>query len=84
MSAPHADQYHDTAKRLVQDVVDELHGPGHPVYIVWFCKTLQNWKALASTDVPDGRYYEVTYDGEKCQAYVDTYEKADNRVVPDE
>lgn len=31
------------------------------VFIVWFCKTLQNWKALVSTSLPDGMYYEVTY-----------------------
>ena len=24
------------------------------IYIVWFCKTLQNWKALVSTNVADG------------------------------
>ena len=30
------------------------------VYIVWWSKTLQNWKALVSTTVSDGMYYEVT------------------------
>jgi len=32
------------------------------VYVVWSCKTLQNWKALLSTDVPDGMYYELTHE----------------------
>lgn len=49
------------------------------VYVVWFCKTLQNWKALCSTDIPDGMYYEVTYDGDKDVAYVDAYKKWDNQ-----
>lgn len=35
------------------------------VYVVWSCKTLQNSKALLSTTVPDGMYYELTYNGDK-------------------
>lgn len=54
------------------------------VYVVWFCKTLQNWKALVSTNLSDGMYYEVTYDGEKCQTYVDAYKKWENFLVKDE
>lgn len=54
------------------------------VYIVWFSKTLQNWKALVSSTLPDGRYYEVTYDGEKLQTYLDAYVKVDNVCVKDE
>lgn len=54
------------------------------VYIVWFSKTLQNWKALVSSTLPDGRYYEVTYDGEKCQTYLDVYVKVDNVCIKDE
>lgn len=53
------------------------------VYIVWFSKTLQNWKALISTTVPDGMYYEVTYNGELKETYVDAYKKWDNVRVPD-
>lgn len=52
------------------------------VYVVWFCKTLQNWKALLSTTLPDGMYYEVTFDGDKQQAYLDAYKKFDNVVYP--
>ena len=48
------------------------------VYIVWFCKTLQNWKALASTDYHDGMYFEVTYDGDKNLIYFDAYHKEVN------
>lgn len=39
--------------------------PVFQVYIVWQCKTLQNWKFLISTDIPDGMYYELTYNGDK-------------------
>lgn len=51
------------------------------IYIVWFSKTLQNWKALLSTDLHDDLYYEVTYNGDKHSAYVDTYKKQANVVV---
>lgn len=53
-------------------------------YIVWFSKTLQNWKALVSTSVPDGMYYEVTYHGDEKITYLDAYKKFDNVGIPDE
>lgn len=51
------------------------------VYVVWFCKTLQNWKALLSTKVPDGVYYEITHNGDKNETYVDVYKKWENFCV---
>jgi hypothetical protein len=54
------------------------------VYVVWFCKTLQNWKALVSTTLPDGMYYEVTYDGDRRRTYIDAYKKFENVTVPDD
>lgn len=54
------------------------------VYVVWLCKTLGNNKALLSTTVEDGRYYEVTYNGEKCEFYFDAYKKQENVCVPRE
>jgi hypothetical protein len=54
------------------------------VFVVWFCKTLQNWKALLSTTLPDGMYYEVTYDGDVKRTYIDAYKKFDNKVIVDD
>lgn len=52
------------------------------VYIVWICKTLQNNKALLSTKVHgDGMYYEVTYNGDKQQIYLDAYKKVENMAI---
>ena len=51
------------------------------VYVVWYCKTLQNHKAMLSTTVSDGMYYEITYNGDKQETYVDAYKKWENFVV---
>lgn len=51
------------------------------VYVVWFAKTLQNWKALLSTTVSDGMYYEVTFNGDKGEAYLDAYKKFSNQAI---
>lgn len=48
------------------------------VYVVWYCKTLQNHKALLSTTLPDGMYYELTYNGDKKELYFDAYKKWEN------
>ena len=54
------------------------------LYIVWFSKTLENWKALVSTDVLKDTYFEVTYDGAKKHTYVDRYHKKGQVIVSDE
>ena len=52
-------------------------------FVVWFCKTLQNWKALISTTVSDGMYYEITYNGDKNELYLDAYKKWENVKITD-
>ena len=51
------------------------------VFIVWSCKTLQNNKALLSTKLLDGMYYEITHNGDKKEIYVDAYKKFENRCI---
>ena len=53
------------------------------VYIVWQCKTLQNNKALLSTTLFDGMYYEITYNGDHDEAYIDAYKKWENYKIED-
>lgn len=78
------------ARRIVRDyfeahseVTDNYTLSPDDVYVVWFSKTLKNWKALVSTNVPDGMYYEVTHNGEKKETYLDVYKKFDNVLIPD-
>ena len=54
------------------------------VYVVWMCKTLKNSKALLSTNVSDGMYYEITYNGEKDEIYFDAYKKWENILISKE
>lgn len=51
------------------------------LYVVWKCKTLQNWKFLISSSLPDGMYYEMTYNGDKKEWYLDAYKKFENRCI---
>ena len=51
------------------------------VFIVWSCKTLQNNKAMVSTTVSDGMYYELTYNGDKNELYLDAYKKWENKAI---
>lgn len=52
------------------------------VYVVWFCKTLQNAKALLITNKNDGAYYEFTFNGDKNELYMDAYKKQENKLIP--
>lgn len=51
------------------------------VYIVWFCKTLDNWKVMAATTLPDNMYYELTYDGKRDRIYLDAYDRVQHLVI---
>ena len=65
------------------EITDDFEITEENVFIVWFCKTLQNWKALVSTTVSDGMYYEVTYNGDKHETYLDAYKKWENVKIED-
>ena len=63
------------------DKTDNFTLKEEDVFIVWSCKTLQNNKALVSTTVSDGMYYELTYNGDKKELYLDAYKKQENRAL---
>lgn len=75
--------------RIVRAYVDSKLDKSDPpveysVYVVWFSKTLQNWKGLFSTTLHDQMYYEVTHDGENLRSYLDAYKKFENVVIEDD
>ena len=79
-------KFFEFGKNVVRDyVINHLDKsdtvPNFDVYIVWYCKTLQNWKALLSTTLFDGMYYELTVNGDKDEAYLDAYKKWDNNCI---
>lgn len=72
----------DIVKDYVREHLDKTDPiPDYGVYIVWKCKTLQNWKYLVSTTLLDGMYYEVTFNGDREEWYLDAYKKFENKVI---
>ena len=61
--------------------MDKNTPPIH-MHITWKCKALQNYKWLVCTDLPDSEYYEVTYNGDKRELYLDVYVKTKNILFP--
>ena len=80
------EQFIKKCKQLVKeyaiehlDKTDEI--PEFKVYVVWSVKVLQNSKALLSTDLKDGMYYECTMNGDKEEIYFDAYKKFQNKCI---
>ena len=66
----------------VNDHLDKSDpAPEYEVFVVWQCKALQNWKFLLSTTLPDGMYYELTYNGDDGVWYFDAYKKFENKTI---
>ena len=81
-------EFQEIAKRTVFEMVQEGLDPTDnvkltmdDVYVTWFGFILGNMKALVSTSLPDGKYYEVTYNKEKKEIYIDCYVKIKQKVV---
>ncbi len=73
----------EIVKRYIEEHLDKSDPDTEiDVYTVWKCKTLQNWKYLISSDLHDGMYYELTYNGDKKEWYLDAYKKFENRRIP--
>lgn len=82
------DEFLKLCKKIVKDYVNEhldksdnVQVSEDNVFVVWSCKTLQNNKALLSTTLYDGMYYELTYNGDKKEVYLDAYKKFENRAI---
>lgn len=74
----------DLVEKYINEHLDRSDKiPGFAVFVVWKAKVLQNWKFLLSSTLHDGMYYELTYNGDKCEWYFDAYKKWENRCIPD-
>lgn len=72
-------------KDYIEKHLDKSDGKiSFDVYIVWKAKILQNWKYLISSTLYDGMYYELTYNGDKYEWYLDAYKKFENVVIEEE
>lgn len=72
----------EIVRNYILEHLDKSDAPvDFEVYTVWKCKTLQNWKYLLSSTLPDTKYYELTYNGDTEEWYLDCYVKLENRVV---
>lgn len=80
------EKFLNRAMQLVNDYtranIDKSVGPVPALdskpFVVWSVKVLKNNKALLSTPLADGMYYEVTYDGNRDKIYFDAYKKWEN------
>lgn len=80
------EEFSNKCKEIVRQYTEEHLDksdtiPEFEVYVVWSCKTLQNNKALLSTSLSDGMYYELTYNGDKKELYFDAYKKFENKCI---
>lgn len=74
----------DIVEKYIEEHLDKSDDLiDYDIYIVWKCKTLQNWKYLISSSLSDGMYYEMTYNGDKKEWYLDAYKKFENRCIKD-
>ena len=71
----------EVSKYIIEHLDKRDEVPKFDVYVVWLCKTLQNNKALLSSTLPDGMYYELTYNGDTQELYLDTYMKFENKCI---
>lgn len=71
----------EIVRNYIKNHTENVNVENVNVYVVWSCKILQNNKALLSSDIPDGMYYELTYNGDKNEIYLDAYKKFENKRI---
>lgn len=69
------------AKNAVIEVIREKYGEEYDItgiQMVWFAHVLGNKKAILIDSGDNRRIYEVTYNQNICEIYVDAYDKVMN------
>lgn len=79
---------HNKARKLVAAHIDDFYQFNGlttiETHLVWFARTLQHWKAVVVSPMLPQKYFEVTYNGDKKETYIDVYYKDRNVVVSDQ
>lgn len=72
-----------TSKEFIERASQEIksESPGYEVHLVWFSKTIQNFKGIFIQLSPDNYMYEATYNGDKNELYVDKYVKIKKTTI---
>jgi len=76
-------EFEELAKRAVCQTVWVMHEEffkSDQISVVWMVHVLGNKKAVLIDSGENSRLYEVTYNAEKNQLYVDEYDKVENRA----
>lgn len=79
-------EFEVAAKNAVIAVIQQEYGDEYniqQIQMVWFAHVLGNKKAILIDNGMNMRIYEVTYNREKNELYVDVYEKQHNEKVTD-
>lgn len=81
-----SEEFITKAKELVKEYavahLDPSDGfPHFDVFVVWYAYELGHSKALLSTTLLDGMYYEVAYNSNKNEIYFDAYKKFENKCI---
>lgn len=72
-----------TSKEFIEKASQAIKeiAPEYEVHLVWYSKSLQNFKGMFCQLSPDDFYYEVTYNGDKQEMYLDKYVKVFNKLI---
>lgn len=75
----------DYQEKLIKALRKEYGVTVDNIIAVWFSKEIQNAKGLfiIDSDALKDFYYEVTYNGDKNETYIDRYLKIEHSVVSD-
>lgn len=85
---PDPDRFLKMAKQVVVDNYNNTKNSKtapdltlNTVFIIWYAKVLNNWKAIVGSPIARGMLWEVSFNGHRNQAYIDIYKKLANAKV---
>lgn len=84
-----SDDFLNNVKAIVLRIIQDQLDPSDKrtvtiddIYVVSYSFVMEEQKAMISTTLPDGKYYECTYDKLKHMIYVTTYVRVTQTDIP--